>query len=64
MTVRQLIAQLNKMPATARVFLSDHDHEEGETNGPASRVSLLKSEDAGPAEDWRHDEQHVVVISL
>lgn len=34
MTVKQLIAKLNKMPQDLQVFMSDHDHSEYETSSP------------------------------
>lgn len=40
LTVRKLIAELKKMPPTAKVCWADHDHDyhSGEFNGPVALV--------------------------
>lgn len=45
MTVKQLIAQLRKMPSSAEVYLRDHDQSDWEYNGAASIVELVDYDD-------------------
>lgn len=46
MTVKQLIAQLKKMPQNADVYWQDHDHQEHEVNGHVQHVSIITREEA------------------
>lgn len=44
MTVRELIAELRKMPQNAKVGWQDHDHGENDLNAPVGYVERADAE--------------------
>ena len=62
MTVKQLIAKLNKLPSNAPVYLADHDHAWNEYNGQLDSIPSENGNDM--LDEALHEFETVVILSV